>query len=318
MASVPPPKIGDHYLLFHNLPYDFSADLPLALGGGVCLEYTPQQWLEAAEDGLAAYLIPGYGLPGMGLNNCCLRGYASSGPGINVTPVDLLFLSLIALRLHEPTAMQIAGQFRLGRDEDRLLEPTLYQLSASVPARGLPYKPSDIAIAAAIADRMLAIDRNDFRRLQTALIFFGQVTLGVSKSFQLSHLGLFAALEALFVPSGNKAAGLSRRVSRFLEGFQAPDGTEAWVKREYVNGRNRLAHGVHGATFGTRLEPSNREAFVKLHEIVRFCLLGFLSLDDQMLRTLTLSSGTVLQRALDDMGSAMGPFVQGRVARFDE
>jgi len=241
-------------LLFHHLPYDFSTELPLALGFGVCLETTPQEWLDSAEEGLADYLLPGYSLPGMGLNNCCLRCFVQSIPSSKVTPRDLLFLSVIAFRLHSPIGIRIGGQFRLGEECDRILDPILYELSSPWSSMNLhEYTPKALAASAHVADRLLSVERLGFTRLQTALIFFGQVTVGMSNSFQLSHLGLFAALEALFVPAGNKALTLSRRVASFLRNFQFPEPLENWIKDEYINGRHKLAHGVHNATFGASL-----------------------------------------------------------------
>ena len=61
-------KIGDLYLLFHQLPFDFDKDLPLDLGPGVCLDSTPQYLLDNAEPALADYVLPGYHLSGTGLN----------------------------------------------------------------------------------------------------------------------------------------------------------------------------------------------------------------------------------------------------------
>ena len=310
--SLPASKPGDLFLLFHRLPFDFGAELPLALGPGVCLEATPQGWLDSAENGLADYLLPGYSLPGMGLNNCCLRCYVQSIHSTNLTSKNLLFLSVTALRLHDPVGISIAGQFRLGEEDNRILDPTLYQLSSMGPINQHAYTPQALEAVATIVDRLLSIKRKGFNRLQTALIFFSQVTVGMSASFQLSYLGLFAALEALFVPSGNKALTLSSRVSSFLKNFEFPESIEIWIKDEYINGRHKLAHGVHNATFGASLDPSRREAFVRLHEITRLCLLGFLSLDDQKLEGLSDGSGNSLQQAIGNLDAAKGQYVEGQ------
>jgi len=219
IVNIPASKPGDLFLLFHSLPYDFSADLPLAIGHGVCLETTPQELLATAEKGLADFLLPGYSLH-MGICNCCLRCFVKSVPSTNLTPTNLLFLSVIALRLHAPIGISIGGQFRLGEEGDRILELTLYEVSAPWSSvHSDEYTPEAIASAAHIADRLMRVEQLGFTKLQTALIFFGQVTVGKSSSFQLCHMGLFAALEAMFVPSGNKALTLSRRVSSFLRNF---------------------------------------------------------------------------------------------------
>jgi hypothetical protein len=309
---LPNSKPGDLFLLFHSLSFDFSAELPLALGSGVCLEATPQQWLDSAENGLADYLLPGYSLPDIGINHCCLRCYVQSIPSTNLTSRNLLFLSVIALRLHDPIGIRIGGQFRLGEEDNRILDPTLYQLSSIGPINQHSYTPKSLEAVATIADRLLNVERQSFTKLQTALIFFGQVTIGMFTSFQLYHLGLFAALEALFVPSGNKALTLSRRVSSFLKDFHFPEPMENWIKDEYINGRHKLAHGIHNATLGASLDPFRHTALIRLHEITRLCLLGFLSLEDQKLKALSSGSGNIIQQAIENLGVAKGQYVEGQ------
>lgn len=309
---IPTSKPGDIFLLFHRLPFDFSAELPLTLGSGICLETTPQQWLDSADNGLADYLLPGYSLPGIGINNCCLRSYAQSVPSTNLTSKNLLFLSVLALRLHDPIGIRIGGQFCQGEEGNRILDPALYQLSSRGPANQHAYTPAALEIVATIFDRLLSVEQQNFTKLQTALIFFSQVTTGMSSSFQMCHLGLFAALEALFVPSGNKASTLSRRVSSFLKDFHFPEPMLHWIKDEYINGRHKLAHGIHDATLGASLAPSRHVAFIRLHEITRLCLLGFLSLEDQKLKSLSSNSGSIIQQAIENLGAAEGQYVSGQ------
>lgn len=309
---LPNSEPGDVFLLFHSLPFDFSAELPLALGSSVCLEATPQQWLDSAENGIADFLLPGYSLSGMGINNCCLRCYARSIPSTNLISKNLLFLSVLALRLHDPIGIRIGGQFLLGEEGNRILEPALYQLSSRGPTNQHAYTPKALEVVATIADRLLSVEQQDFTKLQTALIFFSQVTTGMCSSFQLCHLGLFAALEALFVPSGNKALTLSRRVSSFLKDFHFPEPMENRIKDEYINGRHKLAHGIHNATLGASLTLSRHVAFIRLHEITRLCLLGFLSLENQKLKELSCGSGNIIQQAIGNLGAANGQYIEGQ------
>jgi len=220
---------------------------------------------------------------------------------------------LLCLRLHIPLEIRIVGQFRLGDDEERIKEPTLYELSSPWSIDGsMQYTSSAIVKSAAIVERLINVEQLNFNRLTTGLIFFSQVTLGQSKSFQLSHLGLFAALEALFVPSGNKAASLSERISHFLCNFNFPESMDKWIKDEYINGRHKLAHGIHDATFSTKLRPERYQAFGRLHEITRLSLLGFLSMDSEKLKELTKGSGNNLQRVLDNLTQASGNFLKGQ------
>ena len=311
--NLPEPNQGDVFLLFHQLPYDFSAELPLPLGLGVCLDTTPQEWLDSSDQGLADFLLPGYSLPGTGLNNCCLRCFYHPSPEEGLSPRDLLFLSVFALRLHSPIDIRIGGEFRLGGEDDRILDPERYEMSSLWNRENSGhYTPAAITASALIGDRLVEVEKLGLTRLQTALIFFGQVTIGFSQSLQLSYIGLFAALEALFVPSRNKAATLARRVSNFLSNFPFPELMEKWIKDEYINGRNKLAHGIHDATFRSKLGPSRHQAFGRLHEITRLSLLGFLSLGNEELSELCNGSGNSLQKALDKLSGASGAFLKNQ------
>ena len=311
--KIPDSKPGDLFLLFHNLPYDFEEDLPLPIGLDVCVDNTPQSWLDAAEEGMADYLLPGYSLPGRGLNNCCLRCFCKPNTEKKFGPENLLFNSLLSLRLHFPLYIRIGGQFCVSDDEDRIIDPTLYELSSPWSVDGSKsYTPYAIAESAAIAERLIEIDQLDLNRLITGLIFFSQVTLGRSDSFQLSYLGLFAALEALFVPSGNKADSISQRISHFLYNFEFPESMDKWVGDEYINGRHKLAHGIHDATFRTKLRPERHQAFGRLHEITRLSLLGFLSMDSEKLKELSKSSGNSLQKKLNNLSPASGYFLKAQ------
>lgn len=313
MVNLPEPKQGDVFLLFQHLPYDFSAELPLPLGPGVCLDNTPQQWIDSSDQGLADFLLPGYSLPGMGLNNCCLRCFHHPNHEEELSPKDILFLSVLALRLHSPISIEIGGEFRMGDEDDPILDPVLYMMSSSWNRENsVRYTPEIISASDYIANRLVEVEQLGLSRLQTGLIFFSQVTIQFSKSFQLSYIGLFAALEALFVPSGRKAVTLSRRVSNFLSHFQFPEPMEKWIKDEYINGRNKLAHGIHDATFGAKMRPSRYQAFGRLHEITRLSLLGFLSLGDDELRELSNSSGNRLQKALDKLSGDSGVYLKNQ------
>ena len=118
-ATISESKPGDIYLLFHDLPYDFSQDLPFPLGPGVCVDMTPHNILYSAEKGLSDYVLPSFSLPGTGINNCGLRCYSIIRLTKNLTTENLLFLSLLSMRLHNPLNIRIAGQFRVG-DESKI------------------------------------------------------------------------------------------------------------------------------------------------------------------------------------------------------
>lgn len=300
--------VGDLYLLFHKLPFDFGRDLPLDLGPGVCLDSTPQNLLDKVEPALADYLLPGHNLPGIGLNNCCLRCYSDGAPCLS--PPDHFFVALLALRLRAPIGISIAGRFKLGPKHDPISDPTLYQTRSSwQPRQNKSYSSNDIAVSAAITRRLIQVSQNGYKRIVTSIVFFSHITF--SKSFQLSYLGLFAALEALFVPEGKgKGNILGRRISSFLKGYSFPVDLEDWIKTEYSFGRNKLAHGVHDASLGTEIRSANAQAFGRLHEIARLCILGFISMKDNELSRLSSMTGNSLQSELDSLPSASGQFIR--------
>lgn len=308
--TIRPPKAGDFYLLFHDLPFEFDEDLPLNLGPGVCLDFTPQSVLEKIDSALADYLLPGYNLPGMGLNNCCLRCCTTKVSSLNSS--DLFFVSLSALRLWAPIGICIASQFKLGPKEEPVEEPSLYEICSSwQPDQDKRFSSSDISESAAIARRIVQISRSGYKRMITALVFFSQVTLGFPKSFQLSYLGLFSALEALFVPEGSgKGKILGRRVSRFLKKFSFPENLEDWIKKEYSLGRNKLAHGIHDGSLETKMRGPRFLAFGRLHEITRLCILGFISMEGGELSSLSSMKGKGFQVKLDTLSPASGRFIR--------
>jgi len=311
-VKLPSPKIDDVFLLFDELPFDFTGQLPLALGPGVCLDDTPWGLLNAVPPALADYILPGYHLrPSLRQNHCCLRSYDASIP--HFRPDTLLFVSLSALRLRAPLGIHIAGSFTLGPTDNPISKCNLYQLmSPWQPPRERHYTPTDISAAADIASRLIEIDNLGYKRITTALVYFSQVTVGLSQSFQLSYLGLFAALEALFVLTGNKAAALGARVSSFLAAFDFPEDLEQWLSKEYRVGGNNIAHGVHEVSFGTTLQDGRGQTFGRLHEIVRLCILGFMALRDEQLSALSTMTGPKLQKALDSLEPASGRFIAGQ------
>lgn len=311
-TKTPDAKPGDLFLLFDRLPYDYEEDLPIPIGPGVCLDNTPLSLLDLAEKGLADYLLPGYSLPGTTINHCCLRCF--SEPTLRILPSNnLLFLALLCLRLHYPLPIAIRGQFRQGEDEDPIQEPSLHLLSSPWHVEtSQVYSLSILEISAAIMKRVIAVQQLEFSRLLAGLIFFGQVTLGLSQSFQLSYLGLFAALEALFVPLNKKGITLAKRVSKFLGCFDFPVPIEEWLKEQYIYDRNNLAHGIHDATLDSKLSPEKKLSIGRLHEITRLALLGFLSMDDESLFEMDNLSGQRLQDYLDNLNPAAGDYIKGQ------
>jgi len=305
-ADITRSKPGDIFLLFHELPYDFSQDLPISVGPGVCADMTPQVLLSSAEKGLSDYVLPGYSISETGINNCCLRCYSIFKLTESLSTENLLFLALLSMRLHNPFAIQIAGQFRVGTDDNLISDPKLYELSAPWAISGF-YKPSDLMAVEKIVERLIEADKQGFRRLVNALLLFSHVTLGQVASYQLATLGLFTSLEALFVPNRTKANTISERIASFLSNFEFPIGNIGeWIKIEYINLRHKLAHGIHDATFGMKPRSEKHHKFGMLHEICRLSLLGFLSLDDAVVKNISEVNGKELQRTLESLSPVTG------------
>jgi hypothetical protein len=75
---------GSTYLLFHQLPYSYDEELPLPLSNGVMLDITPSHLFKGGHKYyndrefrvLVNFVLPGYGLPGIKINHCCLKNCA--------------------------------------------------------------------------------------------------------------------------------------------------------------------------------------------------------------------------------------------------
>jgi len=316
--EAPPITAGDIYLLFYSFPFDFGAGLPIGIGPAVFLDSTPQEILDEADPpALADFVLPGYNLPGTGLVQCCLRKPVSSALPNGMTAANALFLSIAAIRLAAPFGIEIAGQFELSGGDDRIASPSLYNLrSVWQPGSGQEYVYSGALIMAAdtIARRTAAVRSG--RRLMSAYVLFSQVTIGMVSSLQLATMGLFAALEALFVPKGNYARTLGSRVASFLSRLPFPVNIEKWLEDEYIRRRSKLAHGIQDVLpwRAQSVEAEKFLAFGRLHELVRLSILGFLSLTDGILHEHSTQNGTRLQKLIDSLTPGNGPYLEGQRA----
>jgi len=307
-------NIGDLFLLFQRLPYDFELDLPTPLGPGIYLDYTPQDILASVEPpALADYVLPGYSLPGMPITNCCIRTDSSYCDKDSPKPKDLLFLAILGLRLQAPISIEVAGKFELGSEDDPIKEPESFgMLSSWHPYHEKEYTTEDIKRAEKIVNKIIQLGKLNEKRLVSAIILFSHSSCGFSKSLQLAYLGLFSALEALFLPKGNKAKSLAKRIASYLSSFDGDGTLESWLKSQYIHERSQLAHGIQDINPWIKLRKSKHESYGKLHEIVRLCLLGFLSLRSSEITNLTKKTGNNLQQELDNLAPAKGTFVEGQ------
>lgn len=308
-------QAGDRYLLFHAFPYDFIVDLPVNLSPQIILEKTPQEFLENVEPSLADFVLPGYHLPGSGMVHCCLK-YTDENKRSDDESSFHFFTTLSALRLQSPCAISVAGKFKVADGGDDMDEFELFEMDSPWSSvKPTTYSIEDIKTTSNLLGIITQEPVLGYKRLTTACIYFAQVTCGFSKSYQLSYLGLFACLESLFVPDGpNKGATLGRRTSAFLSRIQFPFNVQSWLEDEYRNYRNKYAHGVLDISPKTKIRESRQNAFGRLHEIVRLCLLGFLSLDGSILNDLNESGKRSLQRKLDTLSVATGKFLSGQSA----
>jgi hypothetical protein len=150
-------------------------------------------------------------------------------------------------------------------------------------------------------------------RLKYALVVFTQVTTGFSLSYQMCVLGLHAALEALFAPSGggNYAKTLGARLGSQLSSYDYGMGICDWIEKHYTTERHSLSHGSWQFSPDPPRFDKRKDDFGRLHEIVRLSLLGFLSLGPKEVAFLDLT-GKNLQRALDRITPANGGFIRGQ------
>jgi len=313
---IQPYKEGDVVLLFYRLPFDFhSGTLPLDILPTVYLDRTPFDLLATIPAADADYLVPGYHA-GKVLSTRCLRHDASKNQYPDLKPSDLFFISIVGFRLQKPVGIEIAGQFEVGKENGEVKNEVLFlQTSAWQPDDGLRYSAKDISVASRIAADLIQISeresQRDHKRITSAIIYFSQITCGSVKSLQLSYLGLWAALEALFVPetSGSKADKLARRIPKFLSNFEFPEKMSEWIKKEYKK-RNKLVHGVQDIVPWTGIRASRAEAFGSLHEITRLCILGFLSLDEFQQVMLSVEKEELLGTKLDALKPASGKYLE--------
>jgi hypothetical protein len=313
------PRTGDEFQLFMQLPFDFcSGSLPIELLPNVFFDDTPQDVLLSAPRELVSFILPTYGLPGAGIVNGCLH---YTGRGTNQLPARSLFsMSIIALRLRKPLPIIRAGQFTFGKGDDPIQDPRLLHLTSAWQPKQAAYEAKDVLAASAIAGRLMEIlaQTNVHRpNLAGAVTYFSQVTTGLVQSLQLASLGLWASLEALFLPHNDGETTLARRVSTYLSGFDFSVDLEEWVKSEYRRRRNAYAHGLHVVQpWKPDTDPPPR-AFGILHEIVRLCILGFLGMDKQVLLGLQNSRKADLKRCLDGLSPASCRFLDDQVAWLD-
>jgi hypothetical protein len=320
-------RLGEVFLLFQKLPYDFhSGKLPIKILDDLYFDDTPVELLDSRSlysEGddvnrllehacLVNIVLPYHNLPGTGVNHCCLRRETLRTSQYHDLPASSLFAHFItALRLQKPCAIVGGGQFEVGSDDEPIKKPAPWsRTTVHNPGDAGRYSKADIEVSSNITKDLLEIRQsNNESHIESALIYFSQVTQGFSVSLQLSYLGLWAALEALFQPTGtNKAETIARRITAYLSGFLANDeDMKSWLKTEYRKRRSEFIHGSHIAPPDLQNVRKGKVAFRKLHEVTRLCLLGFLSMEKSERRQVFQKKG--MQKKLDSLACAEGKYL---------
>lgn len=304
-------KQGDHFLLFHNLPYQFDEELPIKIVSALYLNETPSQTLAAAPLPWACFVLPGYET-GAGFSHCCLHSPISEKSLLGRARNTLFFEFVTSLRLYAPIGINISGSFELGDSDHLIMNPSLFNTRSPWQSKSQErYSGKDIKNCKKIFKALIKGSEDKYQRLKLAIVLFSQVTCGFSYSYQMCYLALFSALEALFAPKGNKAKTLSTRVAHFLASFDPEKRIKEWLENEYKVGRSKLAHGVWEISPDAKTSEEKNNAFGYLHELTGLTILGFLSMDED--RWLALSqNGTALQKELENLSPAAGLFLNGQ------
>ena len=317
-------KAGDVFLLFQALPYGFTTGkLPIKILENLYLDNTPDELLDSKRfysEGdevdrlleharLVSFVLPGYELQQMTL--CCLRyRYLTTSQYPKVEARSLFAHFITALRLQKPCHIVGGGQFEVGSDDEPIKNPGSWnRTTVHNPRDAGRYSKDDIEVSSNITQDLLEIRQaNNESHIESAFIYFSQVTQGFSISLQLSYLGLWAALEALFRPNGNKAKTIAKRITAYLSGFFENDGNmEQWLITEYRKRRSEFIHGSHIAPPDLQNVTKGKDAFPKLHEVTRLCLLGFLSMEKSERRQVFQKNG--MQKRLDRLACAEGKYL---------
>lgn len=101
---------------------------------------------------------------------------------------------------------------------------------------------------------------------------------------------------------------LGSRVGHYLAKFDTDASLGKFIIEQYKE-RHQLSHGFWHFSPDIKYAGERIVKFGKLHEIVRLCLLGFLSLDTNTLSFMSLNGGK-LQKELDELPPADGVFLK--------
>ncbi|TET36750.1 hypothetical protein E3J61_00310 [Candidatus Dependentiae bacterium] len=204
---------------------------------------------------------------------------------------------ILALRLVKPLPIHVSGAFTY-QGKNRFDNPVLWWRQTIINT-GFPrktgridqYNEDDFKKARNIYGRIQELKKHPrkYRRLLWAIIWFQEVTLGVSTSYSMLYQDLFVSLEGFFGSPG-KATKLGQRVSGFLAGIYSPAKAERlgeFIYDQYEKKRNNISHGnpAFNASIGRgSLSLAKYRELLKIHEIARVTLLGFLGWNEGWLK----------------------------------
>lgn len=306
-----------NYLLFHQLPYDYTKELPFELGNDVTLEKTPFDILtaepeESDHDDYRAhvnFILPGYDIKGNGVNHCCLSILYDRNITKQYPSGTLFFTTLTAMRLFRPAYIYVAGGFRFESRKDHINDMIQYNLKSIYnPDSKIRFSPDDLTKIKHINGLLISDHINSYKPLVAAITLFSQITNGLVKSYQMAYLGLFTVLESLFRPEARHDGDsydqiLSNSVPSFLSSFvDIPDNLSDWLCKSYRQKRNKLAHGMYEVNpDNIELSDDKINEFGKLHETTRLCILGFLSLNEDTIEEIRKARRRVLRNIIDNL-----------------
>jgi len=203
---------GDLVLLFNNLPYDFSMDLPLSPAAGITVSATPHSLLATPDsDHQPCFVLPGVKLPGSRISNCCLISRISESVPQNIRRDDILFSYLTVLRLLAPAYISAAGQFNYGGEDDPISHMELKNIRSTwQPNPAYHYSGSLLLYGGKLLDRALECLTTGPHRLKYALTMFSHVTNERPRSLCGARSSFFAVKDTeLCRDSGRKTWGIS-------------------------------------------------------------------------------------------------------------
>lgn len=312
----------DRVLMFNMLPFDFDAPLPIDVGRGVWLDDSNQYLMHLRND--AKVLLAPRDLMGRGVCNVCLRRTLSTSATWKNADRDL-WLALVAMRLSIPFAFETTGlaSFR-GNAVSRIAK---HAFSSPINYPGLSaFDSGDVWRAAALHRRIATLNGAGLERVLSGFTYFTHATMGLVTSWQLTALGLVAALEAIFPQPDWKVAQtlarqgrrvptygarLGRRVSAFVSSVRKQAGVRAWLSGFYRATRNNIAHGVHVSSSTGPVSTANAQDVARLAEVTRLVMLGVVGYPDATLAaTFPIQARSATrQRVLDALGTAPSTYL---------